>query len=205
MTHLPGPQGMSTVTQTSLLVGLQKSSNDEVWSEFCTRYQPLLIAVSRRMGLAEQDALDASQDTLLAFSEGFLKGQYDRSKGRLRAWLFSIAVKKIRDIQRRNGRDLAMVEPADKSRLLNGQPDEHRFNEIWESEWERRLLQVCMENVRRHVEAVTVKAFELFVLQEWPADKVAAELGLTRNAVFKAKRRVLTRMRETYKYLQANW
>jgi len=98
-----------------------------------------------------------------------------------------------------------VVEPTDKSRLLKGQPDEHSFDEIWESEWERRLLQVCMENVCRHMEAITVKAFEFFVLQEWPADKVAAHLGITRNAVFKAKRRVLTRMRETYKYLQANW
>jgi len=62
-----------------------------------------------------------------------------------------------------------------------------------------------MENVCRHMEVSTIQAFELFVLKEWPADKVASHLGISQNAVFKAKRRVLSRMRETYKYLEANW
>jgi RNA polymerase sigma-70 factor, ECF subfamily len=196
---------VSTVTHTALLVGLQAPSNDEVWSDFCTRYQPLLVAVGRRLGLSDQDAQDAAQEALLAFAEGYGKGKYDRSKGRLRTWLFGIAVKKIRDIQRRNGRNFVIVEPVDKSRVLDGLPDDHSVSEIWESEWERRLLQVCMENVCRHMEVSTVQAFELFVLKEWPADQVASHLGVSRNAVFKAKRRVLSRMRETYKYLQANW
>lgn len=196
---------MSTITHTALLVGLRASSNDEVWTDFYTRYQPLLVAVGRRLGLSDQDAQDAAQEALLAFADGYRRGQYDRSKGRLRTWLFGIAVKKIRDIQRRNGKNSAVVEPADKTRVLNAKADDHSLSEIWESEWERRLLQVCMENVCRHMEVSTVQAFELFVLKEWPAEKVASHLGLTRNAVFKAKRRVLSRMRETYKYLQANW
>jgi RNA polymerase sigma-70 factor (ECF subfamily) len=196
---------VSTITHTALLIGLQTSSNDEVWTDFYARYQPLLVAVGRRLGLSDQDAQDAAQDALLSFADGYRKGQYDRSKGRLRTWLFGIAVKKIRDIQRHNGKNHAVVEPADKTRVLNGMPDDHSLSEIWESEWERRLLQVCMENVCRHMEVSTVKAFELFVLKEWPAERVASELGVSRNAVFKAKRRVLSRMRETYKYLQANW
>lgn len=196
---------MSTITHTALLVGLQTSSNDEVWSEFYGRYQPLLMSVGRRLGLSEQDAQDAAQEALLAFAEGYRKGNYDRSKGRLRTWLFGIAINKIRDIQRRNGKQYVVVEPVDKTRVLNAMADEHSISEIWEFEWERRLLQVCMENVCRHMELPTVQAFELFVLREWPAEKVASHLGVSRNAVFKAKRRVLSRMRETYKYLQANW
>ena len=196
---------MSTITHTALLVGLQASSNDEVWSDFYARYQPLLVAVGRRLGLPEQDAHDAAQEALLSFADGYRRGQYDRSKGRLRTWLFGIAVKKIRDIQRRNGKNHSVVEPADKTRVLNAMADDHSLSEVWESEWERRLLQVCMENVCRHMEVSTVKAFELFVLKEWPAEKVASHLGVSRNAVFKAKRRVLSRMRETYMYLQANW
>lgn len=196
---------MSTVTHTALLVGLQASSNDEVWSEFYARYQPLLVSVGRRLGLSDQDAQDAAQEALLAFADGYRQGKYDRSKGRLRTWLFGIAIKKIRDVQRRNGKNFAIVEPADKTRVLNAMADDHSISQVWETEWERRLLQVCMENVCRHMEVSTVKAFELFVLKEWPAERVASHLGVSRNAVFKAKRRVLSRMRETYKYLQANW
>ncbi len=196
---------MSTITHTALLVGLQASSNDEAWSDFFARYQPLLVSVGRRLGLSDQDAQDAAQESLISFADGYRKGKYDRTKGRLRTWLFGIAIKKIRDVQRRNGKNFVVVEPLDKTRVLNSLPDDHSISEVWESEWERRLLQVCMENVCRHMEVATVKAFELFVLKEWPAEKVASHLGVSRNAVFKAKRRVLSRMRETYKYLQANW
>ena len=35
--------------------------------------------------------------------------------------------------------------------------------------------------------------------------QVAEQLGISANAVFKAKRRVLSRIREAYEYLQANW
>lgn len=196
---------MSTVTHTALLVGLQAAQNDEVWSDFYARYQPLVVAVGRRLGLTEQDALDAAQETLLAFAEGYRKGGYDRSKGRLRNWLFGIAMRKIRDTQRRNGRGLTVVEPPDKTWVLNGVPDDHSLSEVWESEWQKRMLEACLENICRHMEMSTIQAFELFVLRQWPADKVAAHLGISRNAVFKAKRRVLSRMRETYKHLQTNW
>ncbi len=193
---------MSTVTHTALLVGLQTPSNDEVWSEFYARYQPLLISVGRRLGLSEQDAADAAQETLLSFSESYQKGSYDRTKGRLRTWLFGIAIKKIRDVQRRNGKNFVLVEPADKSRILNNAPDDHSISEVGNTSGNadapfRRRLFVATWKFHRSI--------ELFVLKEWPADKVASHLGVSRNAVFKAKRRVLSRKRETYKYLQANW
>ena len=37
------------------------------------------------------------------------------------------------------------------------------------------------------------------------AEKVGEHLSISANAVFKAKRRVLTRIREVYEYLQTNW
>ena len=194
---------MSTLTRTSLLAGLQTSPNDPAWSDLYTRYQPMIIAVGRRLGLREDDAADAAQEALLAFAQGYREGKYDRTRGRLRTWLFSIAIRKIRDVQRRSGRS-GQVEPSDKSSVLSGLADDHSLSEVWQSEWEKRTLELCMENICRHMEITTVQAFELFVLKEWPAEQVASHLGISRNAVFKAKRRVLSRMRETYKFLYAD-
>jgi len=195
---------VSTLTRTSLLLGLKTSSDDRVWSEFFSRYQPLIIAVGQQLGLSEQDAQDAAQETLLAFSDAYRKGKYDRDKGRLRAWLFGIATKKIRDIQRHRMKQPSADLP-EKTRLLNTISDEHSISEVWESQWQRALMRECMDAVRRHMEPSTVRAFELFVLEDWPAEKVAKKLGLSRNAVFKAKRRVLSRMRRSYVHLQMDW
>lgn len=199
-----GP-AMITATSTSLLLALKDQDNDGVWSAFCERYQPLLLAFARRLGLNEHDALDAAQECLLAFAQSYEQGAYDPDKGALRKWLLGIAANKIRDIQRRRRREFVPEEATGQTGLLEGVPDEHTMTAVWEAEWEQAVLNACMQEVRRQVEPSTMQAFELFVLQEWPAERVAAHLGVTANAVFKAKRRVLSRMREAYQYLQTNW
>lgn len=196
---------MVTATSTSLLLALKDQDNDGVWTRFCERYQPLLLSFARKLGLSEHEAEDAAQDTLLAFAKSYESGAFDPERGKLRKWLLGIAAHKIRDIQRRRGREFVPEDDGEKTGLLNGLPDDRTMSEIWEAEWERGVLRSCLDEVRRHVEPSTLQAFELFVLQEWPAERVAGQLGISTNAVFKAKRRVLSRMREAYQYLQENW
>lgn len=196
---------MVTATSTSLLLALKDRENDGVWTTFCERYQPLVLSFARKLGLNEHEAEDAAQETLMAFAKAYEQGAYDPEKGRLRQWLLGIASNKIRDIQRRRGREYVPDVPADETGLLDGLPDDRTLSELWEAEWERSILAACMEIVRRQVEPGTMQAFELFVLQEKPAEEVAQQLGTTANAVFKAKRRVLSRMREAYQELQQNW
>ncbi len=195
---------MSTITNTALLMGLQ-DRDDPAWSTFYSRYQPVLVAFGRRMGLRHSDAQDAAQEALIAFADSYRKGQYDRTKGRLRTWLFSIASNKVRDVQRRNGRDAVFVDVPEKTHFMGVVPGDNEMSRIWETEWQKALTDACMEEVARHVEPKTFQAFELFVVREWSAEKVAEHLGLSRNAVFKAKRRVLTRMRATYQRMKSTW
>jgi RNA polymerase sigma-70 factor (ECF subfamily) len=193
-----------TATSTSLLSGLARQ-DDRQWREFVDRYQPVLVAFARKLGLSEQDAADAAQDTLLVFAVGHREGKYDRSKGRLRTWLLGIATNKIREIRRKGRREFVPVDEDDGTRLINQIEDDHTMSDLWEEQWREAVLEACLKEVREQVEPVTMRAFELFVLQEWPAEKVASELGISANAVFKGKRRVLTRMHQIYKYLEANW
>lgn len=186
-------------------MGLKDHANSRVWTEFCARYRPVLVAFGRRLGLSEDDAQDAAQETLLAFADAYRRGQYARDKGRLRAWLCGIARNQIHQLQRCGHRRPHSVDPDHKTRLLEAVSDEDDLAVIWEDEWRKRLIQACLDEARRHLGDQTVQAFVLFVLQEWPADQVASRLGLSRNAVFKAKRRVLSHMREAYQLLNTYW
>ena len=58
------------------------------------------------------------------------------------------------------------------------------------------MLRQCLLEVSLEVEPKTFRAFELFARQGKPARDVANELGISENAVFGAKRRVLRRVRE---------
>jgi len=196
---------MTTVTNTSLLNGLRDHNNTRVWGEFYARYQPMLTAFGKRLGLQEQDAQDAAQEALLGFVSAYREGAYDRDKGRLRTWLFGIAAHKVRDIQRKRGKELVIVDEADSTRFLNKVPDDHSISEVWEAEWARAILRECLEQVRQQVKPRTMEAFELFALRGWPAEKVAAHLEITENAVWIAKNRVVSRLRKMQEYLEENW
>jgi RNA polymerase sigma-70 factor (ECF subfamily) len=194
-----------TVTSTALLLGLRDPKNDQIWSEFYARYQPLLLIFCRRLGLSEQDAQDATQEALLAFAEAYRKGQYDPGKGRLRTWLSEITRNKVTDMYRRRGREVALAEPDSKTAILQNCPDDSNMQQIWDAEWHRHLVAMSIDAVRGEFEPSTMRAFELMVLEEWPVDRVAADLGLSPNAVYKAKRKVLSQMRSICAQMEAEF
>jgi RNA polymerase sigma-70 factor (ECF subfamily) len=193
-----------TITNTFLLAGL-KDRDENVWEQFCTRYQPLLVAFAKRMGLKEQDAQDAAQETLLAFLSAYREGGYAREKGRLRTWLFGIASHKVRDIQRRRGREVVVADNPDTTAFMDKVADDEHMTQAWDEEWQRAVMKQCLDEVRTQVKPKTMEAFELFALQGWPAEKVAAHLNMTENAVWIAKNRVLSRLRKFQEYLEENF
>ncbi|MHC4090050.1 MAG: RNA polymerase sigma factor [Planctomycetota bacterium] len=187
---------LSTVTSTVLLEGLREQGNDAAWRQFCTRYEPALLAFVRRAGFREQDANDVVQETLAAFFQSYRDGRYDRAQGRLRSWLKGIALNKIREARRRiGGPEVQLVDQADATAFINRIPDDRELKDAFEQEWERQVAAECLREVSRQVDAQTFRAFKLYAVDNWPPDKVATHLGMSRNAVYVSKSRVLSRLR----------
>lgn len=182
-----------TRTSTELLADLRDPGNEAAWSRYVERYRPLILAYARRAGLAEADAEDAAQASLLSFSDGLRRNRYEREQGRLRSWLHGIAVNKVREV-RRARRERQAADTAEESLLDPVGPDE--LEASWEEEWRDAVLRQCLAEVRAEVEPNTLRAFELSAREGWPAERVARELGMTKDAVYAAKRRVLRRVRE---------
>lgn len=196
---------MLNQTNTGLLEGLLDPDNNAVWSEFCQRYRPVLVAFAQRLGVSEADAQDAAQETLFAFARAYREGKYDPGRGRLRSWLFGIAHRKVLDIQRRAGREIVITEEDDKTRIMDRVPDDHALSELWDVEWRRAIIRTCLEEIRHHVEPTTMSAFEMLTLQEMTTEEVCRRLDMTPNAVLKANRRVLSRMRELQQVFEDRW
>jgi RNA polymerase sigma-70 factor (ECF subfamily) len=58
------------------------------------------------------------------------------------------------------------------------------------------VAETILESIRLEFQPATWRAFEATVRNERPTDEVAAELGMTPNAVLIAKSRVLKRLRQ---------
>jgi hypothetical protein len=50
-----------------------------------------------------------------------------------------------------------------------------------------------------------MEVFELTVLKQWPVDRAASHLGMSRDAVLRARSRVLSRIRDIRHRLESEW
>jgi hypothetical protein len=66
----------------------------------------------------------------------------------------------------------------------------------WEEAYEIRLLGVLLDTVRREINPRVYLAFELSTLGDLPGGQVKKLTGMTRNAVYKSRKRVLKRLVE---------
>ncbi len=195
-----------TATSTSLLEGLRDPENHAVWDAYVARYRPLIVRFARRGGVPEGEAEDVAQTALLEFSRALLDGRYDRDRGRLRAWMFGIVERQVsRWRERVRAREVPTADASAAGERLRDLADREDPEAAWEDEWRQAILRQCLEEIRREVQPATFAAFERFALHGRPAQEVAAELGITANAVFGAKRRILERVGELMPLMEGIW
>ena len=161
------------------------------WEQFDARYRPILSGVLRRTGLGADDADDLSQEVLLQFVRALREGRYERRRAGLRAWLLTAARSRAIDYLRRRRPDPV------RDTALAQLPGEDQLAELWEAEARRRILAEALELLRRSgMDPSTVLAFERYALEEREAGEVARALGMRVGAVYVAKHRCLTRLRQ---------
>ncbi|MCH2135585.1 MAG: sigma-70 family RNA polymerase sigma factor [Phycisphaerales bacterium] len=192
-----------SVTTSALLEGLCNSGDEAAWRGLDERYRPILIASGRRLGLSEADAVDVAQETMLRVLEGCRDGAYDRSKGRLRSWILTIARHRIIDLHRR--RDVRK-EAAGVSAVVE-LPDEGSIETCWSAEERAAILREALDALRSdsNLATDTIEAFELQVLHNRGAHQVAEHLGCTVNDVYLAKSRVTRRLKAMVETIETAW
>jgi RNA polymerase sigma-70 factor (ECF subfamily) len=71
-----------------------------------------------------------------------------------------------------------------------------------EAEYDRELLEMAMQRIRRRVEPQTWQAFELLALQRLSGEEAAARLGMPVGSLFAARSKVQRMLREEIAQLE---
>jgi RNA polymerase sigma-70 factor (ECF subfamily) len=176
-------------TPVSLLERLRRPGDADAWPRFVELYSPLLFAWARREGLAEADAADLVQDVFALLVCKLPEFVHDGRRS-FRAWLKTVALNKLRENCRRapppgQAPDGVLDEVAG--------PASEAF---WEAEYREHLAARALAVMRAEFQPATWKAFWELVVAGRPGADVARELGLSVNAVYIARSRVLRRLRQ---------
>jgi RNA polymerase sigma-70 factor (ECF subfamily) len=180
-------------TSTGLVEGVRQRL-PEAWRRLAHLYGPLVFGWCRRVGLQVRDAEDVLQEVFLTVAARIGDYAHDQPGATFRGWLRTITRNKLGDWLRRHARQ---EQPAGGSegqlRLLELTPPESvEGDQADRSE----LYQRAVALIQAEFEPRSWQAFWRVVVEEANPAEVAAALGMTRNAVYIARSRVLRRLRE---------
>lgn len=193
------------VTRRSLVDRLAHRSDRRVWQEFFDTYWKLIYSVARKSGLSDAEAQDVVQETIITVSHKIDTLRYDPSIGSFKGWLLHMTRWRIADQFRR--REPSHVEPpsADDTRRtapIDRIADGFDLAATWDAEWRAHLLEAAMDRVRRRVDPRQFQIFDCYVVREWPAQKVAAQLRVNIAQVYLARHRISALIRREVETLE---
>jgi RNA polymerase sigma-70 factor, ECF subfamily len=181
-------------TSASLLERLRDQRDAQAWQKLLLVYTPLMRAWLRAAPLQQADVDDLTQRVLEVLVRKLPQFVHNGRPGAFRAWLRSITVNVLREF-RRAGQPAGQV-PGTAGLLEQLEDPDSGLSRWWEQEHNRHVVNGLLRLVERDFAPATWRAFRRVVFDELPAGAVAAELGLSVNAVLIAKSRVLARLRQ---------
>ncbi|MBL9134725.1 MAG: sigma-70 family RNA polymerase sigma factor [Verrucomicrobiales bacterium] len=193
-------------TRRSLLSRLRNLDDHESWRAFFELYWRLLYQVARRAGLAESDAQDVVQETVVAVARKMPEFRYDPARGTFKHWLFRIVHRRIADHLRRLYRQPpqetlpnAACAPEDDSDSASAEAYTATIDAAWEQEWEQSIFEAAVAKVREHTNPRHFQVFDCCVRLGWPSGKVAATLSMNPAQVYLIRHRVSQAVKQAAK------
>jgi RNA polymerase sigma-70 factor, ECF subfamily len=174
-----------------------KTHRPEAWARLAELYGPVVYRWCRQTGVPRDDAPDLVQEVFAAVTLHIGDFRRDRPGWSFAAWLRTITQNKIRDFYRaRRSRPVALGGTDAQERFLQVPELPEPSESADGGDLRGLVLPIGLELVRAEFEERTWEAFRRVVIGRQPPARVAAELGMTLQAVYQAKSRVLRRLRQ---------
>lgn len=156
---------------------------------------PMVHRYCRRRGLQEADATDVTQDVMKAVSQAIGRFEYDPKHGQFRDWLFTVTRSKLNNLFERQRRRERGSGRTSIQQRLNEQPAPEETTQ-WNEDCRRELFEWAAKQARTEFKEATWRAFMMVAVEGRSAEEASKATGLSANAVYIAKSRVLSRLRE---------
>jgi RNA polymerase sigma-70 factor (ECF subfamily) len=184
-------------TSASLLDRLREPGDQIAWQRLVELYTPLIRGWLHRHGVRDSDTDDLAQEVFAVVVRRFPDFQHNQRTGAFRAWLRTITINCVRDFWK--AKRIRPVAPggSDFAGYLErlADPDDPLSRE-WDHEHDLHVTRTLLHLLEPQFEPRTWQAFRGVAVEGRPPGTVAAELGISVNAVFIAKSRVLARLRQ---------
>ena len=183
------------------LIRRAQNHDRAAWERLSKVYGPVVYDWARHHGLQPDDASDVMQTVFQTLLQNI--GRFSDMKGSsFRGWLWTITRNKahdhFREIQRRAPATGGTTAHLRLTEWPDTPPEADSALGLAEHSGIHRR---AVELMKKDFEPNTWQAFWRTMIDGQPANEVAEELGISRWAVYKARSRVLQRLREEFEDL----
>jgi RNA polymerase sigma factor (sigma-70 family) len=182
-------------TRHSLVERLRDLDDQASWRQFFETYWKLIYAAALRSGLTEQEAEDAVQETVIGVARKMETFRYDPAVCSFKGWLMHVTRCRIADqFRRRRGQNVPL-DPFDHETSASplyptASCSPHGLEAVWEEEWQRNLVDLALQRVRRGIRPEHYQIFHLHAVKGLGVRDVAKLTGASLPKVYVTFHRV---------------
>ena len=183
----PAPTVSALRTRSSLLLRLKNWDDKKSWQEFDGMYRKLVYGYSRRSGLSHEESEEVTNDVFVRVAKTIQEFESNPDKGSFRGWLMNLAHWRVTDKFRSRPRDAQAphrVAPGDRTATIERIQDPHCEDDLWDKEWQERLLDTAFERIGRRTQAKHLQIFELHFRQHWSVVRISRAMNINPAAVY---------------------
>ena len=181
-------------TRCSLIERLRDLDDQAGWREFFDTYWKLIYGAAIRAGLSDQEAEDVVQETVIGVARKMESFRYDPAVCSFKGWLMHVTRCRIADQFRRRPQNVPLASPGADSTTepsLNVRdPAADVLEGIWDEEWQKNLVDVAMERIRRSANPEHYQIFHLHAVKGLGVRDVAKLTGASLAKVYVSYHRI---------------
>jgi RNA polymerase sigma-70 factor (ECF subfamily) len=185
-------------TSVSLLDRLKSAEPDDPqWRRLHDIYEPWILRWLARVPELGDEADDIAQEVLIVLVRELPNFSRQRD-GSFRRWLGNVLANRLRTYwKKRKRRPVAGLDRDASADFIEDLEDPaSALSRAWDREHDQFVLHRLMTTVQHDFNKTTWEAFRRCTIGAESPTTVAADLGLTVNAVLTGKSRILRRLRE---------
>lgn len=155
--------------------------------------------------MTHEEATDASQETFINLVHLMPRFEYDQKKGSFRGLVCRIAHCRVVDQLRKRPPQAQHPDGTNGAETLESSslPFTEEFSAQWDRDWQERLKDLALNQIRSESNPRHYQAFDLCVIQGRPVSEVAETLNVSAGFIYLSKHRILRQLKKAVRELES--
>jgi RNA polymerase sigma-70 factor (ECF subfamily) len=194
-------------TRVSLLERVKNLDDARSWAEFFHTYENLVCSYARRRGLRDHEVDDVAQEVFKRIARTIHDFHHASRPGSFRSWLRRLTGWRAEDRLRERTRSPDLPTPPDESGtpLVERIPAPPDPGLEFEAEARQHLLAELFRRLENKVSPKHLQIFQLLVVENMPAERVADLFSMSLTNVYVLRHRVMEKLRAEAKRVPLAW